>query len=31
MAVLRELDEAHWVFYRKAFGAPARPLDTGRR
>ncbi|MFM7507083.1 MAG: alpha/beta hydrolase [Rubrivivax sp.] len=25
MAVLRELDDAHWAFYRKAFGAPARP------
>jgi enterochelin esterase-like enzyme len=31
MAVLRELDDAHWAFYRKAFGAPARPVDAGRR
>ena len=31
MALLRELDDAHWAFYRKAFGAPARPVDAGRR
>ena len=31
MAVLRELDDAHWAFYRKAFGAPARPVYAGRR
>jgi len=31
MAVLRELGDAHWAFYRKAFGAPAGPVDAGRR
>jgi bifunctional pyridoxal-dependent enzyme with beta-cystathionase and maltose regulon repressor activities len=31
VAVLRELGDAHWAFYRKAFGAPARPVDAGRR
>ena len=30
MAVLRELDDAHWAFYRKAFGAPARPADAAQ-
>jgi hypothetical protein len=28
MAVLRGLDDAHWAFYRRAFGAPAKPADT---
>lgn len=28
MAVLRELDDAHWAFYRKAFGARAKPADA---
>lgn len=31
MAVLRELDDAHWAFYRQAFGPPPGPPDASRR